>query len=226
MPHLPVQRGNVTHSNRQALSAILYVAAHGCKWRGLPARFGDWHTIYTRMNRWSKNGVLDRVFEQLQREQMMQQLLRRADRATWIARDRSIAVPARLVALIERRYDKTVAEALAFHESQSPFSPGKRKKRRRRRIGHTLALRLHDQKRTALRFLTDLEVPFTNNEAERSLRTMMLRQKISGGFRSGKGAETFAILRILITTARKHGWNIIEALISPSNQLIAAVKCA
>ncbi len=70
-PHLPVQRGNVTHSNRQVLNAILYVAEHGCKWRGLPARFGNWHTIYTRMNRWSKNGVLDRVFEHLQREQIV-----------------------------------------------------------------------------------------------------------------------------------------------------------
>ena len=68
---LPVQRGNVTHSNIQVLNAILYVAEHGCKWRGLLARFGNWHTIYTRMNRWSKNGVLDRVFEQLQREQIL-----------------------------------------------------------------------------------------------------------------------------------------------------------
>ena len=70
-PHLPVQRGNVSLSNRQVLNAILYVAEHGCKWRGLPARFGNWHTIYTRMNRWSKNGVLDRVFEHLQREQIV-----------------------------------------------------------------------------------------------------------------------------------------------------------
>ena len=70
-PHLPVQRGNVSLSNMQVLNAILYVAEHGCKWRGLPARFGNWHTIYMRMNRWSKNGVLDRVFEQLQREQIV-----------------------------------------------------------------------------------------------------------------------------------------------------------
>ena len=53
------------------LNAILYVAEQGCKWRGLPKRFGNWHTIYTRMNRWSKNGVLDRIFEQLQREQIV-----------------------------------------------------------------------------------------------------------------------------------------------------------
>jgi transposase len=68
---LPRQRGNVCLSNHQVLNAILYVAEHGCKWRGLPKRFGNWHTIYTRMNRWSKSGVLDRVFEQLQREQIV-----------------------------------------------------------------------------------------------------------------------------------------------------------
>ena len=43
----------------------------GLQWRGLPPRFGNWHTIYTRMNRWSKNGVLDRVFEHLQRERIV-----------------------------------------------------------------------------------------------------------------------------------------------------------
>jgi transposase len=68
---LPVQRGNVSLSNLRVLNAILYVAEHGCKWRGLPKRFGNWHTIYTRMNRWSKSGVLDRLFEQLQRAQIV-----------------------------------------------------------------------------------------------------------------------------------------------------------
>lgn len=48
-----------------------HVAEHGCKWRGLPRRFGNWHTIYTRMNRWSKSGVMDRVFEELQRSQVV-----------------------------------------------------------------------------------------------------------------------------------------------------------
>ena len=68
---LPVQRGNVSLTNSQFLNAVLYVAEHGCKWRGLPKRFGNWHTIYTRMNRWSKNGTLDRVFEKLQLEQIV-----------------------------------------------------------------------------------------------------------------------------------------------------------
>jgi transposase len=58
-------------SNLQVLNAILYVAEHGCKWRGLPKRFGNWHTIYTRMNRWAKAGVLDRVFTVLQEEEII-----------------------------------------------------------------------------------------------------------------------------------------------------------
>ena len=68
---LPRQRGNVSLTNLQVLNAFLYVTEHGCKWRGLPAHLGKWHTIYTRMNRWSKSGVLDRVFEALQQAQIL-----------------------------------------------------------------------------------------------------------------------------------------------------------
>ena len=68
---LPRQRGNVKVTNLQFLNALLYVAEQGCKWRGLPKRFGPWHTIYTRMSRWSKSGVLDQVFERLQKEQII-----------------------------------------------------------------------------------------------------------------------------------------------------------
>ena len=58
-------------TNQQVVKAILYGAEHGCKWRGLPKRFGNWHTIYTRMNRWAKAGVLDRLFEELQNQQLV-----------------------------------------------------------------------------------------------------------------------------------------------------------
>jgi transposase len=69
--YLPRQRGNVSHENLNVINAILFVAENGCKWRALPKRFGNWHTIYTRMNRWAKAGVLDRLFAQLQREQLI-----------------------------------------------------------------------------------------------------------------------------------------------------------
>ena len=60
---LPRHRGHVSLSNLQVLKALLYVAEQGCKGRGLPKRFGNWHTIYTRLNHWSKNGVWDGVLE-------------------------------------------------------------------------------------------------------------------------------------------------------------------
>ena len=69
--HLPRQRGNVSHENLNMINAILFVAENGCKWRALPKRFGNWHTIYTRMNRWAKAGVLDKLFEKLQQEQLI-----------------------------------------------------------------------------------------------------------------------------------------------------------
>ena len=67
-PLLPKPRGNVRLGHVQVLNAILYVAGHGCKWRGLPERFGRWHTVYMRLYRWTGNGVLERVLEGLQRE--------------------------------------------------------------------------------------------------------------------------------------------------------------
>ena len=70
--YLPRQRGNVSMSNLQLINAILYVTENGCKWRALPEAYGNWHTIYVRMNRWSKNGVLSRVFAALQTEGIIQ----------------------------------------------------------------------------------------------------------------------------------------------------------
>ena len=66
--YLPRQRGNVSMTNLQLVNAILYVTENGCKWRALPKTYGNWHTVYVRMNRWSKNGVLQRMFEGLQNE--------------------------------------------------------------------------------------------------------------------------------------------------------------
>jgi transposase len=67
----PRQRGNVSMNNLSILNAILYVAENGCKWRSLPVIYGNWHTVYTRMNRWAKSGVLNRIFAALQQRQIL-----------------------------------------------------------------------------------------------------------------------------------------------------------
>ena len=69
-PYLPVQRGNVVIDNLTLINAILYIAENGCKWRALPSSYGKWYTIYKRVNRWAKKGVLQRLFLALQREQI------------------------------------------------------------------------------------------------------------------------------------------------------------
>lgn len=108
----------------------------------------------------------------------------------------------------------------------SAAEKAKRRGRPPRRIGHNLLLRLRDYQSDVLRFLTDPSVPFTNNLAERDGRMIKLRQKISGGFRSVDGARGFAIIRTLISTARKRGWDLLNALIGDPSQLIAQLRHA
>jgi transposase len=111
-----------------------------------------------------------------------------------------------------------VAEGLAFHEAQPPLRPDaapqgcRRRGRKARRTGHNLLLRFADRREDVLRFLADPNVPFTNNQAERDRRMIKVKQNISGCFRSLDGALDFAIIRSFISTAKKQGWNIIQAL--------------
>jgi len=115
-----------------------------------------------------------------------------------------------------------------FHEAQPPLQTipdaVKRRGRPKRRTGHNLALRLQKRKAEVIRFLTDPNVPFTNNEAERDLRMGKVRQKVSGCFRAVRGAEIFCSLRTVTCTARKQGWSVIETLMKPSGQLIAEMR--
>jgi transposase len=156
----------------------------------------------------------------------MQRLLRRACHATNLAREQGIALSPQLITLIERRYDAILTDGFAFHAAQPALISIARKRlgRKPRRVGHNLLLRLHTRKQDVLRFLSDPGVPFTNNLAERDGRMMKLRQKISGGFRSMDGAEDFSVIRSLISTARKQGWDILRALASQPGQLITELR--
>jgi transposase len=120
-------------------------------------------------------------------------------------------------------YRAIVAQGLALHEALPPLirKPGARG-REARRDGHNLLIRLRDYEADALRFITDFDVPFTNNDAEQALRMMKVRMKISGCFRTLAGAGVFAKLRSLISTARKQNLGILHALGLPPDQLINA----
>jgi transposase len=160
----------------------------------------------------------------------MQRLLRRACHATNRARERGVPLKPGLIAVFERCYDTILADGLAFHDAQPclvrAVGTGKRRGRPPRRVGHNLLSRLSSRKQDVLRFLTDPLVPFSNNLAERDGRMMKLRQKISGGFRSMEGAIEFAVIRSLLSTARKQGWDILQTLNASPDDLIANLRVA
>ena len=147
-----------------------------------------------------------------------------------LPRRQSGARPVRpsFVAVFTARYRCIVAEGLAFHQAQPPLdSPSKKKRGRpKRRPGHNLVIRLRDHEDAVLRFLHDPAVPFTNNVAEQGGRMMKVKMKISGCFRTIEGAHVFTILRGTADTARKQGWNVLDALKTPSPILIARLKAA
>ena len=156
----------------------------------------------------------------------MQCLLRRACHATNLAREQGVPLKPGLIALFDRWYDTILAQGLVFHEGQPALAKVRRRGRPPRRVGHNLLLRLSSRKSDVLRFLIDPSVPFTNNLAEQDGRMMKLRQKISGGFRSEDGAKDFAVIRSVLSTARKQGWNMLQTLNATPGRLMANLRLA
>lgn len=73
--------------------------------------------------------------------------------------------------------------------------------------------RLEEYKENHILFIKDFEAPFDNNSAERSLRMIKLKTKVSGGFKTESGAKTFAKIRSFISTIKLQTQNVIEELV-------------
>lgn len=148
----------------------------------------------------------------------MFRFLRQVCHAINVAKRLGVALDAGFIAYIEARYDRILLQAALYHESRPPIDAPLFERRRRGRkkhsIGYNLFVRLPDHKNDVLRCVRNPAVPFTNNQAEQDVRMMKVHQKVSGCFRSTEGAENFAILRTVISTARKQGWNILQTLAS------------
>ncbi len=120
------------------------------------------------------------------------------DAHRWVAHWREhshTSLPAFKLDDLSARYDLVVERALNLH----PARPGKQTPAR------NLALRLHDRKTEFLRFATDFSVTFSNNVAEQAVRMIKSKTRVSGGFRTLTGAQTFLAIRGYISTIRKNG---------------------
>lgn len=116
-----------------------------------------------------------------------------------------------IILQVEQAYRQILSEGFAYHESLPPLPTGKRGKQKQR-DGKNLLDRLNEKRDCVLRFIHDFSVPFTNNQGERDIRMVKLKQKIGGCFRAFRGGKIFCRIRSYISTARKQEWNIWDAL--------------
>jgi transposase len=112
----------------------------------------------------------------------------------------------------EAKYDAIIQKGNEEEQMKNPKIVYADMKRHKNSKAKNLLLRLHDFKIEYLTFMYDFKVPFTNNLAERDARMGKLKIKISGCFRSTKGGEYFCRNRSYISTAKKNGLNIMDAL--------------
>jgi transposase len=111
----------------------------------------------------------------------------------------------------EARYNKLVEDGLELNPyvEKDTVKQGVAKQSKARR----LLERLRDHKDEYLLFTKDFDVPFDNNQAERDFRIAKTKKKVSGGFRSDAGAESFAMIQSIIQTIRKHNINVFYELV-------------
>mgnify|MGYP003377639118 CR=1 FL=1 len=121
---------------------------------------------------------------------------------------------------LEKCYDQWISQGLLEHPAVEKTRV--KQGRAKQSTEHNLLMRLRAKKEEVLGFLSEIELPFDNNQAERDLRMMKVQQKVSGCFRSEAGAKAFCVIRSYLATAHKQSANIIDAI---RNALLGSPQC-
>jgi transposase len=130
-----------------------------------------------------------------------------------------------------RKYDESIEGAKKLY-GVLQRKKGRAKKPRTaespiRAAARKLACRLSDKRDEILLFMDDFRVPFDNNQAERDLRMLKVKQKVSGCFRTDRGAEEWCRLRSYVSTMKKQGHGVMEMIRSlfAGKVLMPALRC-
>jgi transposase len=146
-------------------------------------------------------------------QELMDLLSKIKEKVEAVKRKAETALSLRQTNAFSKAYDELVKKGL---RANPPSKENSRKPGQRGRLkqspARNLLLRLREHKQAVLAFMYDFTVPFDNNQAERDLRMLKVKQKVSGGFRSLAGAQNFCKIRGYLSTARKNGVKALTAL--------------
>lgn len=150
---------------------------------------------------------------------------------TWIMETSQVKWAAKMKGLLEKlylasdygkavvtdfaKYEKSYERILKQAEKEEPL-PEKRNARGKlkRTKGRNLLERMDRHKESVLRFAVEKEVPFTNNQAERDIRAIKIKQKMNGGFRSQSGTESYCRINSFVSSLRKQSRKVFQELVA------------
>ena len=158
------------------------------------------------------NGVIENYPEQKWAQQFKKLLLNmKKARDKAVRKEKSALSPATV-----HRYSKKYDELILYALSENPMPKQKNSKRGKKKKGKVLSLiaRLLKYKGHVCLFLENFFVPFDNNQAERDIRNVKVKTKVSGCFRSFDGAVEYLDIMSYICTARKHSLNPFKAILA------------
>lgn len=142
----------------------------------------------------------------------MKLFLQESKKTVDAAKSKGLAgLPKESITDLDRKYQSIISKGYKETPPPPERKPGQRGKLKKGKALNLLE-RLDQRREEILDFIYDFKNPFDNNQAERDIRMMKTKQKISGTFRSGDMAQTFCTIRSYISTAIKQGMNVFDAV--------------